>query len=133
VDPYVPELYSRSQVGISDVAIALAAGSAGSLAFTTGLPAAVVGVMVAVALLPPLVALGLFLSSGSIGLATGAGVLLLTNLSCLNLAAIATFLAQKVEPRSWWETEKAKHATRIALTSWLVLIGILAGLILLLR
>lgn len=133
VDPFVPELHARSQVGISDVAIALAAGSAGSLAFTTGIPAAVVGVMVAVALLPPLVALGLFLSAGTIGLATGAGVLLLTNLSCLNLAAIATFLAQKVEPRAWWETEKAKRATRIAIASWLVLIGILAGVIFLLR
>lgn len=133
VDPFVPELYARSQVGISDVAIALAAGAAGSLAFTTGLPAAVVGVMVAVALLPPLVALGLFLSAGTLDLATGSAVLLLTNLSCLNLAAIATFLAQKVEPRSWWEAEKAKRATRIALGSWLVLVAILGGVIFLLR
>ena len=133
VNPGVPELFSKSQVGFSDVAIALAAGAAGSLAFTTGLPAAIVGVMVAVALLPPLVATGLFLASGSLDLAAGAGVLVLTNVACLNLAAIATFLAQKVQPRTWWETEKAKKATRIALGSWLLLVGLLVGLILLLR
>lgn len=133
VDPYVPELYAKSQVGFSDVAIALAAGAAGSLAFTTGLPAAIVGVMVAVALLPPLVATGLFVSSGSLDLAVGAAVLVLTNVACLNLAAIATFLAQKVQPRTWWETEKAKRATRIALGTWLGLVAVLVGLILLLR
>ena len=133
VDPRVPELFSKSQVGFSDVAIALAAGAAGSLAFTTGLPAAIVGVMVAVALLPPLVATGLFLASGSPDLAAGAGVLVLTNVACLNLAAIATFLAQKVQPRTWWETEKAKKATRIALASWLLLAAVLAAVIFLLR
>lgn len=133
VDTNVPELLSKSRVGFSDVAIALAAGAAGSLAFTTGLPAAIVGVMVAVALLPPLVATGLFLSTGALDLATGAGILVLTNVACLNLAAIGTFLAQKVEPRTWWEAEKAKKATRLALASWLMLVGILAGVILLLR
>jgi uncharacterized hydrophobic protein (TIGR00341 family) len=133
VDPQVPELYAKSQVGFSDVAIALAAGAAGSLAFTTGLPAAIVGVMVAVALLPPLVATGLFVSSGSLDLAVGAAVLVMTNVACLNLAAIATFLAQKVEPRTWWEAEKAKRATRIALGTWLALAAVLVGVILLLR
>lgn len=133
VDTRVPELYAKSQVGFSDVAIALAAGAAGSLAFTTGLPAAIVGVMVAVALLPPLVATGLFVSSGSLNLAAGAAVLVLTNVACLNLAAIGTFLAQRVEPRTWWETEKAKRATRIALATWLGLVAVLIGLILLLR
>lgn len=133
VDPNVPELYSKSQVHFDDVAIALAAGAAGSLAFTTGLPSAIVGVMVAVALLPPLVATGLFLSSGSFDLAGGAAVLVLTNVACVNLAAVATFLAQKVEPRTWWETEKAKRATRLALGAWLMLVGIVVALIFVLR
>lgn len=132
VDSNVPELYAKSQVHLTDVAIALAAGAAGSLAFTTGLPSAIVGVMVAVALLPPLVATGLFASSGSIGLASGAAVLVLTNVACLNLAAIATFLAQRVEPRTWWEAENAKRATRLALGSWLILVGIVVALIFLL-
>ena len=56
VDPTTPELASRTRVGYWDLALALAAGSAGALAFTTGAPTYLTGVMVAVALLPPTVA-----------------------------------------------------------------------------
>lgn len=53
VDPSATEIASRTGAGIGNIALALAAGAAGSLAFTTGVPAVLVGVMVAVALLPP--------------------------------------------------------------------------------
>lgn len=130
VDPEIPELAARTRVGLSDVAIALAAGSAGSLAYTTGLPAAVIGVMVAVALLPPLVATGLLAGSGYGRPALGALGLVVVNVTCLNLAAVGTFLAQKVRPRTWWEAEKAKRATRIAVVSWLAMLLVLVAAIL---
>ena len=85
--------------------------------------------MVAVALLPPLVAAGLFAGSGHFGAAAGALTLVLTNVTCVNLAAMATFLLQGVAPRTWWEAERAKKASRVALVSWLVLLGVLALLI----
>jgi uncharacterized hydrophobic protein (TIGR00341 family) len=131
VDPSVPELAARTRVGLSDVALAVAAGSAGALAFTTGLPAALVGVMVAVALLPPLAAAGLLAGSGLWGPAGGAFLLVVTNVVCVNLAAIVTFLAQRVRPRTWWEEEKAKKATRVALATWITLLAALVGVILL--
>jgi uncharacterized hydrophobic protein (TIGR00341 family) len=131
VDPHVSAIHARTHAGLSDVAIALAAGAAGSLAFTTGVPAAVVGVMVSVALLPPLVVMGLMLGSGQSMLAFGSSMLLLTNITCINLAAVATFLVQRVRPRTWWEAERAKSATRIALAIWIVMFAILLGLILL--
>ena len=133
VDPTVPELANRTQVGLSDIAIAMAAGSAGSLAYTTGLPTAIIGVMVAVALLPPLVGAGLLLGAGHAGLAVGSGVLVLVNFTCVSLAAVGTFLARRVRPRTWWETEKAKKATRLAVISWIVLLAVLVGLILLIN
>lgn len=132
VDPEVGELAARTRVGLGDVAIAMAAGSAGSLAYTSGLPTAIIGVMVAVALLPPLVASGLLLGSGHPQLAAGSAVLTLVNFTCISLAAVATFLLRRVRPRTWWETEKAKKATRIAVISWLVLLGVLVVLIFLL-
>lgn len=132
VDPEVGELAARTRVGLGDVAIAMAAGSAGSLAYTTGLPTAIIGVMVAVALLPPLVASGLLLGSGHPQLAAGSAVLTLVNFTCISLAAVATFLVRRVRPRTWWETEKAKKATRIAVLSWLVLLGVLVVLMFLL-
>ncbi|MFC2161178.1 TIGR00341 family protein [Acidobacteriota bacterium] len=58
VDPLTPELASRTEVNFEDIVVALAAGSAAALSFTTGLMSALIGVMVAVALLPPLVAKG---------------------------------------------------------------------------
>lgn len=133
VDPTVAELADRTQVGLSDIAIAMAAGSAGSLAYTTGLPTAIIGVMVAVALLPPLVGAGLLLGAGHAGLALGSTVLVLVNFTCVSLAAVGTFLARRIRPRTWWETEKAKKATRLAIIWWVVLLGVLVGLILLIN
>jgi uncharacterized hydrophobic protein (TIGR00341 family) len=130
VDPDVRELRARTTVGFSDVLIALAAGIAGSLAYTTGLPSALIGVMVAVALLPPLVATGLLAGSGHNSLALGSLILVITNVTCLNLAGVATFLARRVRLRTWWETEKAKRSIRIAVSSWVVMLAILAVIIL---
>jgi uncharacterized hydrophobic protein (TIGR00341 family) len=130
VDPQVPELMSRARVDFADVALAAAAGSAGCLAYTSGLPTAIVGVMVAVALLPPLVATGLLAGAGYPSLALGALMLLITNVTCVNLAGVVTFLAQKVRPRTWWDSERAKKATRLAITSWLAMLAVLLFVIL---
>lgn len=131
VDPSAPELVARTQAGVGDIILALAAGSAGSLAFTSGVSAVVVGVMVAVALLPPLVAAGLLAGGGYLGPAWSAVMLLVINVTCINLAAVATFLVQRVRPRTWWEAEKARKATRIAVIIWIVTLAVLMGLILL--
>jgi uncharacterized hydrophobic protein (TIGR00341 family) len=57
VDPSNPQIASRTQIGLIDLVLALASGIAGVLAFTTGAPTSIIGVMVAVALMPPLVTL----------------------------------------------------------------------------
>ncbi len=132
VDPTLSELASRTQVGLSDVALALAAGGAGALAFTTGVSASLIGVMVAVALLPPLVTFGLLLGGGYLALAMGALSLFLVNLICVNLAGVTTFLVQGIRPGIWCEKERAAKATRIAIGLWVTLLALLLGLILLL-
>lgn len=129
VDPTVSEISSRTGVGFSDIVLALASGSAGVLAFTSGVSTALIGVMVAVALLPPLVAFGLLLGSGNWPEATGALLLLVTNLICVNLAGVTTFLAQGIRPRQWWEEKKAERATRLAIMLWSVLLIILIAVI----
>jgi len=131
VDPILPEMASRTWVGLGDVAVALASGCAGALAFTTGVSATLIGVMVAVALLPPLVTSGLLLGGGHPTLATGAFSLFLVNLICVNLAGVSTFVLQGIKPTSWWEKDRAVKATRIAITLSVVLLAVLVGLILL--
>ena len=133
VDPAVSEIASRTQVGLGDIVVALASGCAGALAFTTGVSAALIGVMVAVALLPPLVTFGLLLGTGHSSFATGALSLFLMNLICVNLASIITFMMQGIHPTTWWEKGAAIKATRIAICLWTFLLAALVALILLLR
>lgn len=129
IDAEVYQIASRTEVALSDIALALASGAAGVLAYTVGMSAAVIGVMVAVALLPPLVTAGLLLGDMQLELAFYAFLLLMTNVICVNLAAVGTFIFQGVRPRTWYESETAKKANRYALTLWIGLVLLLAGII----
>ncbi len=111
VAPDTPAIAARTSIGSSDLILALAAGSAGTLAFTTAIPGALIGVMVAVALLPPLIACGMLLGEGKWLLSFGAFLLVAANVICVNIAGVVTFALQGVRPRTWWEAEKAKKAT----------------------
>lgn len=126
VDPTGRELTRVTQVGYSEIALALAAGAAGVLSVSRGTATALVGVMVAVALLPPLVAAGLLLGSGYQAGAFGALAVVVANVICINLAGVITFLAQGVRPRTWWEEDRARRSTWVALVFWaLMLLGLL--------
>jgi len=131
VDTDLVEIKSRTVVSIGDIALALAAGSAGALWFSSRTTRSLIGVMVAVALLPPLVVFGMLLGSGDFHLARGALLLLLTNIIGINLSGVVVFLAQGIRPLKWWEAEKAKRATRRAILLWTVLLlGLVAVIIL---
>ena len=121
-DPSTGEIAARGQVRFSDVVVALSAGAAGALAVTTGVASGLIGVMVAVALVPPLVAVGLLLGAMQWSSAGAASVLLMTNVVCVNLAAVLVFLAVGIRPRTWYESDRAKKATRIAVWLWVALL-----------
>lgn len=131
VDPTLDEIVARTGVGLGDIAVALASGSAGALAFTAGVSTTLIGVMVAVALLPPLVTSGLLLGGGHPSLALGALSLFLLNLICVNLAGVTTFLAQGIKPTTWWEKDRAQKATRAAIALSAALLALMVGMILL--
>jgi len=130
VNPASPEIMSRDGVGVGDLVVALASGAAGALAFTTGVSTTLIGVMVAVALLPPLVASGLLLGGGHAAQAMGALSLFLMNLICVNMAGVTTFLVQGIRPTTWWESDRAAKSTRIAIILWTGLLAALIGMIL---
>lgn len=133
VNPASSEMASRTWVSFGDIAVALASGSAGALAFTTGVSATLIGVMVAVALLPPLVTSGLLLGGGHPALATGALSLFLVNLICINLAGVMTFFVQGIKPAIWWEKDRAVKSTRIAMALSVTLLAVLVGIIMVVR
>lgn len=129
INPEVSEISSRTVVSYADIALGLAAGVAGCLSFTRGISAAVIGVMVAVALLPPMVATGLLLGSGMYELAFGAGLLTLTYIICVNLAGVVTFLLQGIKPHSFIEQREGEELSRYAIFVWVSLLIILSVII----
>jgi uncharacterized hydrophobic protein (TIGR00341 family) len=133
VNPYIPAIASRTDINLGDVLLAMASGFAGALAFTSGAPGALIGVMVAVALLPPLVVLGLLLGSGFWNLAVGALLLLAMNMICVNLAGVISFWVQGVRPTSWWEENIARRATVVSVASCVALLAVLVAVMVLSR
>ncbi len=129
IDVNSHEIISRTYVGIDSVVLALASGAAAVLSLTTGLSSVLVGVMVAVAILPPTATLGLMLSSGQLELAFGAALLLAVNVVCVNLSAKVVFLVRGVKPRTWLEKRKAKQSTTTYLIIWIVSLLILLAAI----
>jgi uncharacterized hydrophobic protein (TIGR00341 family) len=124
-DAFSPELISRTEVGLDSVALALASGAAAALSLTTGLSSVLVGVMVAVALLPPAATVGIMLGYGRIDFALGAALLLAVNIVCVNLACNIVFLTKGISPRTWWKKESAKKHMRTYVIMWVVTLLIL--------
>ncbi len=119
------ELLARTDVGIDSITLALASGAAGALSLTTGVSSVLVGVMVAVALLPPTATLGIMLGAGKFDLAAGAGLLLAANVVCVNLSAKLVFLARGIKPRNWFEKEKARQSMAIYIMLWAIALAVL--------
>lgn len=117
------ELMSRAEVRLDGLALAMAAGGAAALSMTRGASSALVGVMVAAALLPPGAAVGLFAGYGEGNLALRAALLLCLNVAALILSALIVFRLRKIRPRTWIEQQHANRAV------WLN--AVLSGLFLL--
>lgn len=124
-DTTIPTIAQVTNVWWGDIVLAFAAGIAGVLAFTTGISEALVGVMVAVALLPPWVTFGMLVGAGEHQAALSALMLFAGNVIAINLAGVGLFLIQGVHPAVWWEKKKAKRASLVAMSVWLVLILLL--------
>ncbi|TVQ93665.1 MAG: TIGR00341 family protein [Chromatiaceae bacterium] len=128
------EVMARTQVHLASIVLALTAGAAGVMALTSGLTSTLVGVMVAVSLLPPASVFGLLLSKGRYDLADGAALLLAVNVVCVLLAANLVFLFQGVRPRRWVEGGEVAQGSRLSrlpwLLLWLLLVAVLIAVIL---
>lgn len=119
------ELLSRTQIGLDSLALALASGAAAALSITTGVSSVLVGVMVAVALLPPAVTLGICLGLQAFPEAMGAGLLLLANVASVNLTAQITMRAKGIKPRDPEQQRTALIVFVVGLLFWVGIIGYL--------
>lgn len=86
--PLTSEILSRTQPTVIDLMIALAGGAAGAFAsISPRLSVAVVGVAVATALLPPLVASGILLAHAELRHSANAFLLALTNMVAIQISS----------------------------------------------
>ena len=93
------EIMARSQPTLFDLVVALASGAAGAYAVARAdVAAALPGVAIAAALVPPLGVIGIGLSMGELGVAGGATLLFATNLVAIALSGAITFLLLGFRP-----------------------------------
>ena len=93
------EVTSRTAPDIRDLVVALAAGTAGAYATVRkDASASLPGVAVAVALVPPLAAVGISLEAGNATFAWGAMLLYTTNLFAIILAGVVVFVVTGFVP-----------------------------------
>ena len=86
--PITNEIMVRTAPNLLDLMVALAGGAAGAYAtISPRLSIAVVGVAIAVALVPPLTASGILFARGEFALASGALLLIFTNMVAIQFAS----------------------------------------------
>jgi uncharacterized hydrophobic protein (TIGR00341 family) len=128
----IDEVRERLVPDVLSLVIALGAGVAGALSLSTGVSTALVGVMIAAALVPPTAVVGIGLAWGSPRTVSGALVLVLVNFLSINFAALAVLWMTGYRPKDWLRSEEARAATlqRIAAlgAALLVLSTLLAGI-----
>jgi uncharacterized hydrophobic protein (TIGR00341 family) len=132
---YSAELADLHLVGIqlSDILLAFVSGAAGAVTILRGGSSSLVGVMVAVALLPPLMRAGLFAGGGYWMNSMHAFLVFLGNTICVNLAGILTFIIAGITPKYWWEEKKAKKYSRNAMIVWTLLLLFMLAVVILIN
>ena len=122
-----------SGISLSDIILAFVSGAAGAVTILRGGSSSLVGVMVAVALLPPLMRAGLFAGGGFWTAGMHSFLVFLANTICVNLAGILTFLLAGITPKYWWEEKKARKYSQKAIMLWTVLLLVLVAVVILLN
>ena len=115
IDTPTEEMLARGSPNLLDAAIALVSGWVAAYATARkGIPAALAGVAIAAALMPPLCTIGLGIALRDINLAFGANLLFLANIAFIIAAQYITFLWMGMHPtedregasanqsRAWW-------------------------------
>ena len=115
IDTPTDEMLARGSPNLLDAAIALVSGWVAAYATARkGIPAALAGVAIAAALMPPISTIGLGIALRDISLAVGASLLFLANIAFIIAAQYITFLWMGMHPtedregatlnrsRAWW-------------------------------
>nr|WP_193570723.1 TIGR00341 family protein [Halorubellus sp. JP-L1] len=126
----IDQVSSRLSPDFLSLAVALGAGIAGAVSLRSGVSASLVGVMIAVALVPPTAVIGIGIAWGLPVVVLGASILVTVNVLSINLAAMSTLWYSGYRPDNWLRRDEARSATlsRIGvLFAAIVLISVFLG------
>jgi len=107
----VGQIRERVAPDFLSLVVALGAGAAGVVSLTSGVSTALVGVMIAVALIPPAATVGIGIAWGQPLVSLGSAVLLLVNVLSINLAVLVGLWYQGYRPEHWFRESDARSAT----------------------
>lgn len=115
------EILGRTHPNMLDQYIALASGAAAAYALSRkGVAAALPGVAIAAALVPPLCVVGYCLGSQRFELAGGAMLLFLTNLAAIVFSSAAVFMLLGFRPTRDDLNQNVRHGVTVAIVGLLV-------------
>jgi uncharacterized hydrophobic protein (TIGR00271 family) len=116
-----PEMLARTRPTLLDLAVALASGMAGAYALARkDVSAALPGVAIAAALMPPLATVGLSLAMGDLRASGGSLLLFAANIAAISLAGGVVFLLLGIRPRAWGP--EPRRQLRLRLVASLILL-----------
>lgn len=128
----IPQIAERTSPNFLSLFLALGSGIAGAISIIRGAGSALVGVAIAIALVPPAATSGLGIAWGLPGVAIAAGVLVLVNLLAINISALIMLWISGFRPAEEEAVGRARssvvsHIAFIALA--IALLSIVLGLV----
>lgn len=124
------EMAARGNPTLIDMGVALAAGVIAAYAQARkDIPAALAGVAIAAALMPPICTVGMGVAMGDRPLYQGALLLFVANISAIMFAAGATFLYLGVRPRAKNETRTRRAGSVIGVMLFGLMLALMIGFV----
>ncbi|RQG92676.1 TIGR00341 family protein [Natrarchaeobius halalkaliphilus] len=122
----VDEISERLAPDLLSLAVALGAGVAGIISIATGTSVALVGVMIAAALIPPAAAAGIAIAWGQPSAAIGSTALVLVNVLSVNLAGLLTLWYAGYRPENLFTHGETEERVRRRVVGLVVIVLVFA-------
>jgi len=112
--------------GYGSILVGICAGISATILLLQGKLSSLIGVMVAVAFLPPIAMTGLALSAGRTDLSLSALMLFAINLAAFNLSAKVVLFIAGIRPKKSDNPENGSHLLLLYIAAWFLAVSILA-------
>jgi uncharacterized hydrophobic protein (TIGR00341 family) len=121
----IPQVAERTSPTFLALVLALGSGIAGAISVMRNAGSALVGVAIAVALVPPAATAGLGIAWGYSGVAIAAGTLVLVNLLAINLSALVLFYLAGYRPINDPSFDQRKVRRNVLARLGVIVVGII--------